>query len=275
MPFDILRRLLTPFANPVPTSRYPLDAPLLAPAARGLPEVDLEACGLREACGLACADACPTRAIDALDGRWNVDAGRCVFCGACAIACPKAAVSMGRRVELASGARTDLVVPSFSPGADALDADRARARLHARFGRSVHVRHLDAGSCNGCDWEINALLNPYHDIQRLGVDFVASPRHADVLLVTGVMTRNLEEAALRTFEAMPEPRLVVAVGACAISGGVFAGSPVVRSGAAEVLPIDVFVPGCPPRPESIVEGILLAADRHQLSASRAATTVRS
>ncbi len=275
MPFDILRRLLTPFSSPVATSRYPLDGPLLARTARGLPEVDLDACGARETCGLACATTCPTGAIDAADGRWNVDAARCLFCAACTDACPETAVSMGKRVELASADRSDLVISSAAPGADAFDADRLRARLHARFGRSVHVRHLDAGSCNGCDWEITALLNPHHDIQRLGVDFVASPRHADVLLVTGAMTRNLEEAARRTFEAMPEPRLVVAVGACAISGGVFAGSAVVRSGAAEVLPVDVFVPGCPPRPESIVEGILLAADRNRLSAANAAATVRS
>ncbi len=151
-----------------------------------------------------------------------------------------------------------------------------KARMHARFGRSVQVRHLDSGSCNGCDWEINALLNPYHDIQRLGVDFVASPRHADLLLVTGTMTRNLEEAALRTYEAMPEPRLVVAVGACAISGGVFAGSPIVRSGVSDVLPIDVFVPGCPPRPEALIEGILMAADRRRIerSASHASNALR-
>ncbi|HEY5435715.1 MAG TPA: NADH-quinone oxidoreductase subunit B family protein, partial [Candidatus Limnocylindrales bacterium] len=129
------------------------------------------------------------------------------------------------------------------------------------LARSLHVRHLDAGSCNGCDWEIAALLNPYHDIQRLGIDFVASPRHADLLLVTGIMTRNLEDAARRTYEAMPEPRLVVAVGACAISGGVFAGSYAGRDGIGEVLPVDVFVPGCPPRPEALIHGLLVAVGR--------------
>jgi Ni,Fe-hydrogenase III small subunit len=123
------------------------------------------------------------------------------------------------------------------------------------------VRHLDVGSCNGCDWEVNALLNPIHDVQRLGIDFVASPRHADLLLVTGVMTRNLEEAALRTYEAMPEPRLVVAVGACAISGGVFAGSYAALDGIGGVLPVDVFVPGCPPRPEALIQGLLMAMGR--------------
>jgi Ni,Fe-hydrogenase III small subunit len=139
--------------------------------------------------------------------------------------------------------------------------ERLRAWIAGRRGRSLHVRHLDAGSCNGCDWEIAALLNSYHDVQRLGIDFVASPRHADLLLVTGTMTRNLEEAARRTYEAMPDPRLVVAVGACAISGGVFAGSYAGRDGVGDVLPVDVYVPGCPPRPEAIIEGMLLAVDQ--------------
>lgn len=140
-------------------------------------------------------------------------------------------------------------------------AERLRAAVAGRLGRSLHVRHLDAGSCNGCDWEIAALLNPYYDVQRLGIDFVASPRHADLLLVTGIMTRNLAEAALRTYDAMAEPRLVVAVGACAISGGVFAGSPEGRDGVAGTLPVDVLVPGCPPRPEAIIEGMLIAVNR--------------
>lgn len=136
-----------------------------------------------------------------------------------------------------------------------------RATIHDRLGRSLHVRHLDAGSCNACEWEIAALLNPYHDVQRLGIDFVASPRHADLLLVTGIMTRNLELAARRTYEAMSEPRLVVATGACAISGGVFAGSYAGNDGIAGVLPVDVFVPGCPPRPEAIIHGLLVAVGR--------------
>jgi len=149
-----------------------------------------------------------------------------------------------------------------APHMPADDVGRELARvIDRRLGRSLHIRHLDAGSCNGCDWEIAALLNPFHDVQRLGIDFVASPRHADLLLVTGVMTRNLEEAAIRTFEAMPEPRLVVAVGACAISGGVFAGSYAHRSGVAGTLPVDVFVPGCPPRPEALIQGLLVAVGR--------------
>jgi Ni,Fe-hydrogenase III small subunit len=147
------------------------------------------------------------------------------------------------------------------PGGGAREELELRRAIRRTLGRSLHVRHLDVGSCNGCDWEIAALLNPYHDVQRLGIDFVASPRHADLLLVTGIMTRNLEDAALRTYQAMPEPRLVVAVGACAISGGVFAGTYAGRDGIGEVLPVDVFVPGCPPRPEALIHGLLVAVGR--------------
>jgi Ni,Fe-hydrogenase III small subunit len=153
------------------------------------------------------------------------------------------------------------VVSAPEPTRSSAAALELRRSIRRTFGRSLHVRHLDAGSCNGCDWEIAALLNPYHDLGRLGIDFVASPRHADLLLVTGIMTRNLEAAALRTYEAMPEPRIVVAVGACAIGGGVFAGSYAGRDGVGEVLPVDVFVPGCPPRPEALIHGLLLAVGR--------------
>ncbi len=129
------------------------------------------------------------------------------------------------------------------------------------LGGSLHIRHLDSGSCNACDWELTALLNPVYDVQRLGIDFVASPRHADLLLVTGVMTRNLREAALLTYRAMPEPRLVVAVGACAVGGGVFNGTYAASGSGEPVLPVDVFIPGCPPRPEAIIHGLLVAVGR--------------
>ena len=140
------------------------------------------------------------------------------------------------------------------------EAELARA-ANQRLGRSLHVRHLDTGACNGCDWEIATLLGPVYDVQRLGIDFVASPRHADLLLVTGVMTRNLREAARLTYEAMPAPRLVVAVGACAISGGVFAQSYASAGGIESTLPVDVYIPGCPPRPEAIIHGLLVAVGK--------------
>ena len=141
------------------------------------------------------------------------------------------------------------------------EAQQLRREVAKKLGRSLHVRHLDSGSCNGCDWELTALLNPIYDVQRLGIDFVASPRHADLLLVTGVMTRNLQEAALLTYQAMPEPRLVVAVGACAVGGGVFADTYAAAGSAESILPVDVFIPGCPPRPEAIIHGLLVAIGR--------------
>ena len=277
MPLDVLDRYLRPLRRGRATSGYPTAAPDLAPAARGLPVLDPAACDLTG----ACVAACPTGAIEAAPGAWRLDAGKCVMCDACVAVCPTGALHHASGIELAARRRRELVVlqqpagpraPQGEPasaddeaGGTAVDLDAAGLRLAEAIrrgvGRSLHVRHLDAGSCNGCDWEVNALLNPYHDVQRFGVDFVASPRHADVLLVTGTMTRNLEEAAVRTYEAMPEPRLVIAVGACAISGGVFAGSYAGRDGIGEVLPVDVLIPGCPPRPEALIQGLLLAMDR--------------
>ena len=146
------------------------------------------------------------------------------------------------------------------PDGDAL-AQRLGERIQGLLRRSLHIRHLDAGSCNGCDWEIQALMGPDYDIQRLGIDIVASPRHADLLLMTGSVTRNLEPAARRTYEAMPAPRLVVAVGACACGGGVFQWSYCTAGGVPNVLPVDVFIPGCPPRPLALIHGLLVALDR--------------
>ena len=237
MPLTVLDRLLRPLRRGPLTRAYPARPLELPAAARGLPELDTGRCDATA----ACVTACPTGAI-AVDRRC-VAAGRGTVrvlrrvCDGLPRGCHPHERQDGARGAFARGAAGH---PMTSGGrhdrSDGRDrATRCRGRdwtrsascadvIAARLGRSLHVRHLDAGSCNGCDWEIAALLNPIHDVQRLGIDFVASPRHADLLLVTGVMTRNLEEAALRTYEAMPEPRLVVAVGACAISGGVFAGT---------------------------------------------------
>jgi Ni,Fe-hydrogenase III small subunit len=120
---------------------------------------------------------------------------------------------------------------------------------------------VDAGSCNGCELEIVALNNPVHDIERLGIHFVASPRHADMLLVTGPVTRNMELALRKTYDATPDPKLVVAVGACGISGGIFGTNYATRGGVDQVIPVDVYIPGCPPRPEALLFGILMAVGR--------------
>ena len=134
-------------------------------------------------------------------------------------------------------------------------------KISSYFGRSLGIREVDAGSCNGCDNEINAMNSPYNDLERFGMHFVASPRHADLLLVTGPAARNMELALIKTYNATPDPKLVVAVGACACSGGIFKDSYATRNGIDSIVPVDVYIPGCPPRPQALIYGILLAIER--------------
>lgn len=135
-------------------------------------------------------------------------------------------------------------------------ADKLHAAARARLGRSLSIRQVDAGSCNGCELEIHALNNAFYDIERFGFHFVASPRHADVLLVTGPVTINMREALERTYAATPDPKWVVAVGACALDGGVFAGGSGVVGGIGAVVPVDLHIPGCPPKPVDLLSGLL-------------------
>jgi NADH-quinone oxidoreductase B subunit len=136
-----------------------------------------------------------------------------------------------------------------------------KRKIDRAFGRSLSIREVDAGSCNGCEVEVNALSNAIYDIERFGLHIVASPRHADALLVTGPVSRNMEHALIQTYKATPAPKMVIAMGACAISGGIFRDSYAVLNGVDNVLPVDVYIPGCPPRPQAIIYGIMLAIDR--------------
>lgn len=140
-------------------------------------------------------------------------------------------------------------------------AEQLKARVQRLFGHSLHIRHVDAGSCNACESEIKMLTNPYYDIHRLGIFFTPSPRHADLLLVTGPVTRAMEDPLRQTYEAMPDPRLVVAVGACACGGGIFGTGILTRGGLEGILPVDAFIPGCPPSPLTLIHGLLLAVGR--------------
>jgi Ni,Fe-hydrogenase III small subunit/formate hydrogenlyase subunit 6/NADH:ubiquinone oxidoreductase subunit I len=243
----------------------------------GFPVIDFAACTGCE----ACARACPTGAIVAdrpASDRLTLSLSyaACIQCRECVDACLERAIWPGREHEVAAHSRQQLT-QSASFAVDAQGACRLRGvavqpgpnlqesaaklreRIMGRFGRSLHVRQVDAGSCNGCELEIAATANPVFDLERFGIHFVASPRHADVLLVTGPVTRNMELALLRTYEATPEPRVVVAVGACGCSGGIFGEGTHASLGAVDrVLPVDVYVPGCPPRPQAILNGLLVA-----------------
>ena len=163
-----------------------------------------------------------------------------------------------RRTLILSLLRPSLTEKAPRPGDDALAELAARVDRAARrrLGRSLSIREVDAGSCNGCELEIHALSNAFYDLERFGLRFVASPRHADVLMVTGPVTRNMREALERTWRATPDPKWVVAVGDCAFDGGLFAGSYAVAGGVSEVVPVDLHIRGCPPRPAQLLEGLL-------------------
>ncbi|HEX2442065.1 MAG TPA: NADH-quinone oxidoreductase subunit NuoB [Methylomirabilota bacterium] len=168
------------------------------------------------------------------------------------------------RLALRAGVVTEAVGPD--PALERLGQQLA-GEIHARFGRSLHIRQVDAGSCNGCELEITGLTGPHYDLERFGLHFVASPRHADCLLVTGPVTLNMAEALRRTWQATPDPKLVIAAGDCARDGGLFAGSYAVVGGVSAVVPVDAVIPGCPPSPRALLAG-LLAAIGHRGSPPR-------
>lgn len=190
-----------------------------------------------------CVNTCPTGAITITGGTWSVDHCACIFCGRCVEECEQNALQHSNEYQLASLGET------------------LQTRIRHMLGRSLAIRHVDVGSCNACDWEMVALNNPIYDLQQYGIDFVASPRHADMLMVTGVVTRNLTQALRMTYEATPAPKLVMAVGSCAASGKTFGASYAIRGGADSLVPVDVYVPGCPPRPSALIHGLMLVLDR--------------
>lgn len=223
-------------------------APELPAHFRGLPALDPSKC--RDGCR-DCADACPTGAIS-IEGKLRLDLGRCIFCTECVAACPEGAIAYTSDYRLATRSREALVLEGNGLElAGALDA-----RMRRLFGRSLKLRVVSAGDCNACSADVNVLGTIGWDLGRFGIQYVASPRHADGLLITGPVTVNMRLALQKTYEAVPDPKLVIAVGACAISGGMFATHEEQCGGAASVVPVDLYIPGCPPHPLTILDGLL-------------------
>ena len=253
------------------TLRYPRGKPpTLSPRFRGLPQLDASRCakGCRD-----CIAACPTgalaasratiagsRAAEAARGPlW--DLGKCLFCTDCTAACPRGAIGFSQDWRLAARRREELVLGAagsagfhLTPAAGAGGPPVSTGAR--RFRRSFAIRQVSAGGCNACEADCNVLSTIAWDLGRFGIHFVASPRHADALLVTGPVTRNMRLALEKTWQAVPSPKLLIASGACAISGGPYAGFPESGDGVARLLPVDLYVPGCPPHPLTLLDGLL-------------------
>jgi Ni,Fe-hydrogenase III small subunit/formate hydrogenlyase subunit 6/NADH:ubiquinone oxidoreductase subunit I len=275
--FEILRKSL---ATGVVTTDYPETPAQVSSRARGRPQ--FQYADWKDA--RPAAAACPTAALAYADsaGERTVtfDLAKCTFCGMCAEA--DSSIQMTNACELAARSRQELLTVAkykLAGNGEQIESlgeptragqDRAaleemgaelKARIQKVLGRSLHIREVDAGSCNGCEIEIVGLNSPIYDAERFGVHFVASPRHADMLLVTGPVTRNMELALRKTYDAMPAPRLVVAVGACGCSGGIFGENYASLGGVDKVIPVDVYIPGCPPNPHALLHGILTAVGK--------------
>ncbi|HEY6572315.1 MAG TPA: 4Fe-4S dicluster domain-containing protein [Candidatus Eisenbacteria bacterium] len=220
----------------------------------------LEAAKCAEGCS-ACVAVCPTEAISRPEGHpATLDLGRCVFCSACVAACPTGAITKSGDHRMAVRSRGDLLLGGSGEEEVRL-AGELGASLLRLLGRSLRLRQVSAGGCNGCEADTNVLGTIGWDLSRFGIQFVASPRHADGLLVTGPVTRNMRAALEEAYAAVPDPKIVIAVGACAIAGGPFVGLPQVANGADSTVPVDLFIPGCPPHPLTILDGLLRLVGR--------------
>jgi len=241
------------------TMAYPNEAaPVLPDRHGGALRLDASKCV--EGCA-DCVAVCPTEAITRPAGkRAALDLGRCVFCAACVEVCPSGAITQTGNHRMAARRREDLVLGEAGRE-EARLAKALDAKMRKLLGRALRLRQVSAGGCGACEADTNVLGTIGWDLSRFGIQFVASPRHADGLLITGPVSAAMELALRKTYEAVPAPKIVIAVGACAIAGGPYVGHPEVKGGAGEVVPVDLYVPGCPPHPLTILDGLLRLLDR--------------
>lgn len=229
------------------TSKYPKEPIQLYARYRGLPIINPD-CAPEVV--QRCADICPQQAI--LVAEKKIDLGRCTFCGQCAQVAGGAFVQFSQNFEMGAASRAGLITAGTMPDL----AAHAKQHFKKLFGRSLQLRQVSAGGCNACEADTNVLNTPFFDLSRFGIDFVASPRHADGIHVTGPVTRNMRTALLDTYAAVPEPKVVIASGCCALSGGPFYDSPEVTGPLDSIIPVDLFIPGCPPHPLTTLHALL-------------------
>ncbi len=230
------------------TGRFPKQAPKLPDRFRGMPQPVQDISP--ELLSTAVA-TCPFSALTNKDDKLQVDLGRCLFCADCP-AVETGALNFSKDYRLAASRREDLVLEDATYRL----AEQLDKKVRKLFGRSLKLRQVSAGGCNACEADLNVLGTPVFDLSRFGIQFVASPRHADGVMVTGPVTENMKIALLDTYAAIPEPKLVIASGACAISGGPYCHSPEAHGGIGDLLPVDLYIPGCPPHPYTALDGLL-------------------
>ncbi len=229
------------------TLPFPVAVESLPERFRGLPVIEAKAC--KKQCA-RCLEVCPVQAIQTKEVQ--IDLGRCIFCGRCAEICPEKKILFTQDYRLGSRLREALLLrANQGPIVEPLQGEK-----HKLFHHSLKLRQVSAGGCNACEADVNVLNTLAFDLGRFGIQFVASPRHADGLLVTGPVTQNMHQALLKTWEAVPAPKIVIATGSCAISGGLFRDSSEVRNGVEGILPVDLYIPGCPPNPWTILDGLV-------------------